>query len=151
MAATGVGRTVPTGVTAHLSVLLSRVGRKIYADLASLLADDDVTPDQWCVLEVLADGGGWPMGELADHAELHGPTVTKACDRLIERGLIYRRQDDADRRRVVVHLSADGVRLLTVLRERVDAQQRLLEDRLGTDGAAELTRLLHILSGVDPR
>ncbi|WP_199432919.1 MarR family winged helix-turn-helix transcriptional regulator [Qaidamihabitans albus] len=126
--------------------LLSRVARDLQTELTDLLAPYDVSVDQWRILDVLGDGQGRPMGELAGATFLHGPTLTKACDRLIERGLLYRRPDELDRRRVIVDISHDGRRLLRTLTSHVVAQQQRLEADLGTQQAA----LVDALRCLDP-
>jgi DNA-binding MarR family transcriptional regulator len=66
------------------------------------------TVEQWRALNLLADGAGHTMTELADYVLAPAPTATKLIDRLVADNLVYRHPDPADRRRVLVHLTDRG-------------------------------------------
>ena len=50
------------------------------------------------------------VGEIAARALQRQPTMTKIIDRMTESGLVERRQDKADRRKVRIFITADGQR-----------------------------------------
>jgi len=52
------------------------------------------------------------LGQLGAELALAPPSVTRLVDRLEERGLIERRRDDDDRRKVLANLTAEGRRLV---------------------------------------
>ena len=52
------------------------------------------------------------LGQLGAELVLAPPSVTRLVDRLEERGLIERRRDDDDRRKVLANLTAEGRRLV---------------------------------------
>ncbi len=95
-------RAVPLGD------LVGRVAHRLTHEVELALAPGGLNLDQWRVLDLLADGGGHPMTEIADHAMVPAPTLTKIVDRLTDSALVYRRADQADRRRVLVLLSEHG-------------------------------------------
>lgn len=125
--------------------LLSRAEQAAVRRLAAAL--DAEAPgcsiEQWRVLNLLSDGGGHTMTEIADFALLPAPTATKLIDRLVADNLVYRHPDPADRRRVLVHTAERGHALfarLAALLERIhtDLLQTIggeaeagLEDALG--------------------
>lgn len=55
------------------------------------------------------------LGRLGSDLALAPPSNTPLADRLAERGLIERRRDDEDRRRVLGTLTAEGRQLLTAI------------------------------------
>jgi MarR family transcriptional regulator, organic hydroperoxide resistance regulator len=57
-------------------------------------------------------------GAIARAADLNPATVTGMLDHLEERGVLRRRRDADDRRRVVVSLTDEGAKLLAEKRER---------------------------------
>jgi MarR family transcriptional regulator, organic hydroperoxide resistance regulator len=61
------------------------------------------------------------------------PTLTKIVDRLVDRALVYRRADDADRRRVLVFLSDHGRAEHARLAPAVATVGESLTAELGTD------------------
>ena len=52
------------------------------------------------------------LGQLGAELALAPPSVTRLVDRLEERGLIERRRDDDDRRKVLANLTTEGRRLV---------------------------------------
>jgi DNA-binding MarR family transcriptional regulator len=54
-----------------------------------------------------------PLGQLASELRLTPPSLTRVIDRLEERGLIERRRDPSDRRKVVAAILPAGLRLVT--------------------------------------
>ncbi|MBW0102775.1 winged helix-turn-helix transcriptional regulator [Pseudonocardia sp. KRD-291] len=120
------------------------------AHLISRRLEDAVRPphgpglDAWRVLDLLADGSGHPMSEIAAHAMVPAPTLTKIVDRLVERGLVYRRPDDGDRRRVMVLLAARGREQHAALAPAVAAVEHDLLGALGPDADTVLTALARL-------
>jgi DNA-binding MarR family transcriptional regulator len=101
----------PAGRSAHdrdLAHLLSRAERLPPARLAALLEAENCTLDEWRVLKILADGHGHVLTEIADSAMLPAPALTQLMDRMVYDGLVYRRADSRDRRRVLAYLALAG-------------------------------------------
>jgi len=91
--------------------------------LAKILADQtaqrlDEYDLQWWQYDVLAtlrrlgDPYRMPATELADAVMLTSGAMTNRIDRLEESGLISRISDEEDRRRVLVQLTDDGLKLI---------------------------------------
>ncbi|OSY42920.1 MULTISPECIES: MarR family winged helix-turn-helix transcriptional regulator [Pseudonocardia] len=97
--------------------------------------------DGWRVLDLLADGEGHPMSEIAAYAMVPAPTLTKIVDRLVDRGLVHRRPDDADRRRVLVFGTDRGRELHAALRPRVAEIELEVLGALGADAGTVLAAL----------
>lgn len=127
-----------------LAHLLSHAERRLVHRLAAILAEEDCTVEEWRVLSAVADGGGHAMSEIADHALMPPPSLTKLVDRMVAGNLVYRRPDPHDRRRVLVYLSSRGRILHQRAAHRVHADQVRLLDRPGE--LHELARLLPLLT-----
>ncbi|KQT89540.1 hypothetical protein ASG49_17575 [Marmoricola sp. Leaf446] len=122
---------------------LTTLQRQAARGLATALAQDGCTLDQWRVLRALGDGEGHTMGELADGLQVPAPTLTRVTDTLADAALVYRRQAGEDRRRVLLHLSRQGRRRLDGLEALVAAHESsLLASPPWAAAAAELTGLL---------
>lgn len=70
-----------------------------------------MTLSQRRVLRQLRDGPR-TAGAVADALDISGPALTRHVTRLEERGLIEREVDQADRRRVLIDLTAAGGKVL---------------------------------------
>lgn len=90
------------------SRLLTLVERQFTRRIATALEPVGGTVDQWRVLSLLSDGAGHAMSQVAEHALLAAPTITKIVDGLVSQNLVYRRVDETDRRRVLIFISARG-------------------------------------------
>ncbi|MFI6504193.1 MarR family winged helix-turn-helix transcriptional regulator [Nonomuraea typhae] len=127
--------------------LLTLAERQLTQRIATALAAAGSTVDQWRVLGLLADGRGHAMTQVAEHVILAAPTVTKVVDKLVSQGLVYRRVDDADRRRVLIYASAHGKTALRRWDAAVEAERARLEQDAGDD----LAQLAEVLSRIVTR
>jgi MarR family transcriptional regulator, organic hydroperoxide resistance regulator len=132
-----------TTLRSHLAYLLSEAEHRVNRDLADALAAEGMSVEQWRILRALSAGHGYSMGELALAVLMPHPTLTKAVDRLIDDALVYRRQDEVDRRRVAVFLAERGQDVVARLDEVAAVHHRSIED---TYGAARTERLMRELS-----
>lgn len=72
-----------------------------------------LTYPQYLVLLVLWDEDGRTVGQIAERLALESSTITPLVKRLEAAGLVVRKRDDADERRVFVHLTDQGRALET--------------------------------------
>lgn len=72
----------------------------------------DLTPTQMRTLYSLAVHDHIPMGSLAEHLDISKQQLTKVIDILVEKGYVERVVNAANRRQVVVQLSAKGATLV---------------------------------------
>lgn len=109
----------PAPGAAGVVEFLDRVDTAVATALSHNPSATDVSRDGWRVLLMLARGTGRSMGEIAGHTALPAPTATRIVDRLVEKKLAYRSADPLDRRRVLVHLSAEGRTVVESVCQRV--------------------------------
>ncbi|MFF0387119.1 MarR family winged helix-turn-helix transcriptional regulator [Kitasatospora sp. NPDC004615] len=135
----------PAGSPPLLVELVALAHRRLTSGLATALAEEDCTVDQWRVLRALADGEGRSMGELAQALLIPQASLSRLVDALADAGLVYRRQDDQDRRRITAHLSRQGRTRLTRLDALAAAHDAAVRAACGLpDPTAPLTRLASI-------
>jgi DNA-binding MarR family transcriptional regulator len=84
--------------------------RAFVALVAQSLAKGEVplTLPQWRVLAIVNRYGAQNLKAIAHWMGVHPSTATRACDALVASGLLYRREDPEDRRRIVLTLSEAG-------------------------------------------
>ncbi len=126
--------------------LLRQVAAGLTSRVEGVLADSDLTLDQWRVLHTLTEGGPLSMSDLSGRTRISGPTVTRIVDRLVERSLLYRNVDAADRRRIVVHAAERGRALYRSLAPGVAEAERDGLAALSSAEARTLRRLLERLA-----
>lgn len=129
-----------------LGLLLRQSEHAIRHVLQPFLDAEDLLFEHWQVLSVLRARPGLRMSEIADAAVLPPATLTRHMDRLVERALVVRRIDPADKRRVVAALSARGEALASELTEVEREVEAALAKALGADRFRALT---HALSEID--
>lgn len=121
-----------------------RTATWMVGELTALLRPYDLTQPQYNVLRILrgAGGAGLPSGEVGARMVSREPDVTRLLERMAQRGLVERVRDQADRRVVQTHLTAQGLRLVDQLDEPVQA---LHARQLGHLGGRDLRALAELL------
>jgi DNA-binding MarR family transcriptional regulator len=87
-------------------------------------------------LELIGRHGPLTAGRLAEESGLTTGAVTFILDRLEEAGMVSRRRDTEDRRRVWVEINADAQERLQALQQPVAEQMREVSQRFKADELA---------------
>jgi DNA-binding MarR family transcriptional regulator len=143
-----VPRSTPPSLIQELAQALSRAERVVTRELVRALEAEGSTIEQWRILLLLADGRGHAMSEIAEFALVPAPSLTRLIDRMVSDGLVHRRPDLRDRRRVRVHVTRRGRALHRRLAERLAHEQQAM---LAGAEPAEVRRLLGLLGGLVDR
>jgi len=105
----GETRDLDELVTALLTASRALVGVSVRS-LAGI--EDGVTLAQFRTLVVLEAHGSSRLNRLAERLTVNASTVLRTVDKLVAGGLVVRRENEQDRRQVVVKLTARGRRLV---------------------------------------
>lgn len=94
-----------------------RMGRLLRMDLSRTLqrAGAEITPEQWFILFRLREQDGLSQSDLADKLLHDHPNITRMVDALEASSFIRRDNDPEDRRRYLIHLTANGRALVEKL------------------------------------
>lgn len=87
-----------------------------------------VTLPQLRVLMLVATRGGLNLGALAQEMGVHPSNASRACDRLVESGLLSRTESTLDRRNLMLELTSDGHALID---ELIDHRRTAIATILG--------------------
>lgn len=127
-----------------LLYLMKQVELAIRASLDDITRPAGLTALQYTALTVLDQHPDLTSAHLARHSFVTGQSMSDMVTVLLERGWVERRRDPADRRRLVIELTAAGHQLLEQLRPRVAAVETRMLSAVSADEAGELRRLLEL-------
>jgi MarR family transcriptional regulator for hemolysin len=88
---------------------------------------------------------GLRQNQLADELGVEGPSLVRLLDRLVEDGLVERREDPADRRAKLVTLTSEGRRHSERAADALDAYRAGLLDGASADDIQATLRLLRAM------
>ncbi|HEV7148359.1 MAG TPA: MarR family transcriptional regulator [Pedococcus sp.] len=109
------------------------------------LARWGVTPAQARALRVLARHGTMRLKDLSGHLNISPRSGTEVVDELARRDLVRRTPDPADRRAVLVELTAEGERVSVAMRSARATDAERTFERLTDQDRADLLRILNKL------
>lgn len=130
-----------------LPIALIRAREGIMSPIREMLAQSDVTEQQWRVLRVLDDHGPQESSALAQRACLLFPSLTRITQTLKKKGLITQTRVATDKRRQVIEITAAGKEIIEA--NQVEAAE--IVTRFKTIlGADQYEQLLDLLALLDP-
>ena len=123
-------------------LLLARLGQESVARFRRSLRPLNLAAQEFIVLKQLQVFGSCSQGELADALGIDYSNLASVTGQLYGRGLIERHRDPADRRRYVVELTDDGLRLLTDGDKAIEAGEEDILSALDDSEREQLWELL---------
>ena len=111
----------------------------------TVLAPHDLTWTAWTVLWVVWVWGDIETRHVAEEAGISKPTLTGVLRTLESRGLLRRRTHPDDARRVLVHLTPRGARLMGQLFPKFNAEEVRVTESLSRDDTQGLARHLRAI------
>jgi DNA-binding MarR family transcriptional regulator len=100
--------------TAYRFAMLSTLSTRT---IANLLRRHGLTDLGWRVLSLIGHNEPVTPGAIAKKATFDPDKVTRAVDRLVGSGLVVRKEDSADRRRVILTLTSRGQKVYAELEQ----------------------------------
>lgn len=129
---------------------LRRIIRAVDLQSRQLVRSHGLTGPQALLLKEVILAGELTVGQLADRVSLSQATVTDILLRLEKRGLIERQRSSEDKRRVLVHITVAGRRLmknsLPLLQEAFLNKLNQLQEWEQTQLLASLQRLADMMN-----
>lgn len=115
----------PSQLTSHLGYWLRHVSNHVSQAFARKVEQEGVTVAEWVVLRELFGQAEVAPTRLAERLGLTRGAISKLAERLLSKGLILRRDDEADARAQLLALSNAGrdlVPRLSALADQNDAE-----------------------------
>jgi len=132
-------------VESYLLYLLAAASEKASAQFHARVVDAGLRVPEWRVLAILLDRDGAMITRLANMALIEQSRLTRIIDQMDNRGLVRRKSDSNDGRRVRVFLSAKGKRLAQSLVEDARIHEQGLLESLSDANVDQLKPLLTAL------
>lgn len=126
----------------NLPQRLLKARDSLMAHFRPILNHFDITEQQWRILRALDERGQLEPREIGDLCQISSPSMAGMLARMDETGLIKRGPVAGDQRRVMVHLSQKGTRLLSKIGPLIDLQYSYIEQAYGKAILADLFRVL---------
>lgn len=137
-------------VTSYLLYLLAAVSDRASAEFHDHARAMGLRVPEWRVLACLADEDGAMVTRLARLSLMEQSRLTRIIDQMAERGLVRRRSDPKDRRRVRVFLTDAGRDLaLGLIADAREHEARILADLGGEDAQRIKPMLEKLLAQLD--
>jgi DNA-binding MarR family transcriptional regulator len=133
----------PLALDRQVCFALAATSRSVIGLYRPVLEPLGLTHPQYLVMLALWERSPRTVRSVADALYLEPPTLTPLLKRLEALGLVTRRRDPDDERRVLVGLTAPGL----ALRDRLTDVPAVLFDRLGL-GVDDARRLRELLARV---
>lgn len=121
----------------HLGVQSTESGRRY-----------GLTNSRIVALATVLHSGELTMSELASAIDYPRPLATRLVDELVERGLLERKNDPSDRRRVLVSITAQGLQVFEDVHREAAAILEHVIGAMSDSDADALIRGLESLLGV---
>jgi DNA-binding MarR family transcriptional regulator len=126
----------------HTGYWLRYVSNHVSHAFAKKVEVQGVTVAEWVLLREMFDAGTTNPSLLADAAGLTRGAVSKLVERLCDKKLAMRSASEDDRRYQTVELTAAGKRLVPVLAQLADENDREFFGHLNSDERTKLVNLL---------
>jgi len=107
--------------------LLSFSSRAVNALTAELLAEHDLTVPQWIALSALWRQDGLTVTAIARYTKAKVPAASRLIDRMVEQGLLERRNREGDRRVVEIWLTPKAQSMSGLVNLFRDVNERILD------------------------
>ena len=114
--------------------------------LNDALKEHGLFSSQWTILYVLKEHGPMTLTAIWKYLDVEAPTVTRTVARLETLGLV-KREEGADRREKIVHLTDEGLALMPEVEASVLAFEAAMMANLTEEEVIQLERLLRKMKG----
>ena len=133
---------LPRNIRRSLPIALLRAREAVMGHFRPMLAEHNITEQQWRVIRILAEAGTVDASEMADKAFILAPSLTRIIRSLEERGIIAKAKDENDGRRVLLQITPAGLAIIN----EVAPESRLIYDKLEKHfGRERIEQLLDML------
>jgi len=137
------------GLDQLLGYRLRRAQGAVHRDYLATIDELKLTQKQTAVMWLVMANPGVAQGVIGSTLDMDRATMMALVDRLEARGLLRRKQSAVDARRRELHATAAGLRLMELVRERIDQHETRMKRMFSAPELRTLERLLKRLQGLE--
>jgi homoprotocatechuate degradation regulator HpaR len=142
----GQDALLPHNTRRSLPIALLRAREAVMGHFRPMLAQHEITEQQWRVIRILAESGQVDATEMAEKAFILAPSLTRIIRSLEERGLISKHKDADDGRRVLLEIAPAGMKVIAEVGPESRAIYASLEAKYGKERVEKLLDMLDDLA-----
>ncbi|RZP73050.1 homoprotocatechuate degradation operon regulator HpaR [Vibrio vulnificus] len=116
-----------------------------------VLADNDLTEQQWHILRVIDTKGSIDFSTLSKETCILSPSLTGIVSRLEKQGLVTKQKSAHDGRQFYIHMTDKATALVEQLRPQIEEQYVALKEALGESKYEQLSDLLNELIAIQTK
>ncbi len=116
-----------------------------------VLADNDLTEQQWRILRVIDTKGSIDFSTLSKETCILSPSLTGIISRLEKQGLVTKQKSAHDGRQFYIHTTDKAAALVEQLRPQIEEQYVALKEALGESKYEQLSDLLNELIAIQTK
>jgi len=128
-----------------IGYLVRETHRAFQRELEPRIERFGITAGMWWFLRALWNQDGVSQTELSANVQVMGPTTVRAVERMEQRGLIERRREGSDGRKMFIYLTEEGRQLREKLVPVMLEVQEKASARLSSKEVEDLRRLLTLV------
>ena len=136
----------PRDTRRSLPIALLRARETVMEQFRGMLAAHGMTEQQWRVIRILEERDSIDASEMAARAFILAPSLTRIIRTLEERGLITKRKDGSDGRKIILDITPAGRKIIEEVAPESGLIYEAIEKRFGKQKLVLLLDLLEELA-----
>jgi homoprotocatechuate degradation regulator HpaR len=125
-----------------LPMQLMRARELVMRHFRPHLHDHDLTDQQWRIVRALMEADAIEIGDLSERCCIHPASLSRILPKLESSGLVTRRSNADDKRRVMVAIAPQGRRLFASMAPDSEASYAAIARKLGAKRLQDTYRVL---------
>ncbi len=140
---------LPHNTRRSVPIALLRAREAVMSHFRPMLAQHDITEQQWRVIRILAETDIVDASEMAEQAFILAPSLTRIIRSLEERGIITKTKDENDGRRVLLQITPVGLAIIKEVAPESRLIYQMIEERFGHERIDQLLDMLEDLASIN--
>ncbi|ENQ95420.1 homoprotocatechuate degradation operon regulator, HpaR [Brucella melitensis UK19/04] len=140
---------LPRNTRRSVPIALLRAREAVMSHFRPMLAQHDITEQQWRVIRILAETDIVDASEMAERAFILAPSLTRIIRSLEERGIITKTRDENDGRRVLLQITPAGLAIIKEVAPESRLIYQMIEERFSRERIDQLLDMLDDLAAIN--